>query len=130
MDAGRTLSDAEANIEQQRIGNLSSLLGLDAGLLQQGLESEVGRNNLLLNLEESLKGVSTERFNMEMAQLGLGTGIGVTPLQQHQQMNQQGIFSGLATQAIGTALGGFTGGGSVIPQFALNQLDAGGRSMR
>jgi hypothetical protein len=111
LDAGRTLSDAEANIENQRIQNLSGLLGLDANLLQQGLQSEVGRNQLLLNLEQSLANVSTERFNQELSLLGLGTGVGVTPLQQAQQMNQQGIFAGEATKAIGGILGSFGGGG-------------------
>jgi len=108
--AGRELTDATASAESARIQNLSTLLGLDANLLQQSLGNETGRINLLASLEESLRGVSTERFNQELSLMGLGQGIGVTPLQQAQQMNQQGIFSGEATKAIGGILGGFVGG--------------------
>ena len=114
-DSDRALSDATASAETQRIGNLSKLLGMDATLLSQGLQNDVGRTNLLMSLEESLRGVSTERFNQELSLLGIGQGIGVTPLQQAQQMNQQGIFSGLATEALGGILGSFDGGGTTMP---------------
>ena len=132
FDSSRTLSDATASAETQRIGNLSKLLGMDATLLSQSLQNDVGRTNLLMSLEQSLAGVSTERFNQELSLLGIGQGVGVTPIQQAQQMNQQGIFSGLATEALGGILGSF-GGDTSRPQFALNQLSTGefsGRSMR
>ena len=71
ITAGRELSDATARIERERIETLSGLLGLDADLLNQGLASDTGRIQLLENLNQSLVGVSSERFRQELAALGL-----------------------------------------------------------
>ena len=71
LAAGRELSDQEARIENERINNLGNLLNMDADLLKASLGSETGRTNLLLSLEKSLQGISTERFAQEMMQLGL-----------------------------------------------------------
>ncbi|TFG48621.1 MAG: hypothetical protein E4H40_04360 [Candidatus Brocadiia bacterium] len=69
--SGRELSDQEAIVENNRINALGDFLGMDADLLKAGLTSETGRIQLLASLEDSLRSVSTERFNQEMLQLGL-----------------------------------------------------------
>jgi hypothetical protein len=107
FESSRTLTDATASVEGQRIQNLSTLLGIDSTLIQQSLQNETGRTNLLLSLEESLRGVSTERFNQEMQLLSQGTGIQTTPFQQQSQANTEGIFAGAAVENLGTILEGF-----------------------
>lgn len=71
LASGRALSDQEAVVENNRINALGDFLGMDADLLKQGLSSETGRISLLASLEDSLRSVSTERFNQEMQALGL-----------------------------------------------------------
>lgn len=71
LDAGRDLSIREAEIENTRINRLGDFLQIDANLLKEGLASSTGRIELLAKLEESLAGISTERFEQELALLGL-----------------------------------------------------------
>ncbi|MGI9317950.1 MAG: hypothetical protein ACR2QW_11500, partial [bacterium] len=69
--AAGLLSDTEAKIENDRINNLGNLLNMDADLLKTGLQSEQGRIQMLAGLEDSLRSVSSERFEQELALLGL-----------------------------------------------------------
>ena len=71
LDAGRDLSIREAEIENTRINKLGDFLGMDADLLKEGLASDTGRLKLLASLEQSLLGVSQERFDQELSLLGL-----------------------------------------------------------
>lgn len=131
LAAGRTLSDAEAQVENQRINNLGNLLGMDADLLKAGLASETGRTTMLLALEESLKGVSTERFQQEMQALGIGQNNPGAADAAGIISNQQGVERQSNIRLAGDILSGFDGfGSSSRPQFDLSQLDSGGRSMR
>ena len=112
IDAGRALADKEAEIENQRISALSQFLEIDAGLLKEGLSSESGRLEMLSSLEESLKGVSVERFNQEMEMLGLPTQYGQMLQADAAAANAAtGSQGAMASQLLGDTLGMFTGGG-------------------
>ena len=116
LDAGRELSDQEAIIERERINSLGNLLNMDADLLMQGLQTETGRINMLASLEESLRGVSTERFNQEMQQIGLAMGIPISDAQVAANQNRLGIERKFLTQLAGDIVGGIAGmGGSKSP---------------
>lgn len=114
LRAGEKLSDVEAKIENERIGNLSRLLGMDAEMLKASLSSEQGRINMLMDLEESLKGISTERFNQEMRQLNLAMGIAPSDAQIRADQNRLGIERSFNTQLAGDILEGLgsLGGGT------------------
>ena len=107
LDAGRTLTDAEASVENQRINNLGNLLGMDADLLKQGLASETGRLSMLANLEESLLNVSNTRFQQEMAQLGLPASfIPGNAARAGMLANAEGRVAALDSELLGSVLEG------------------------
>lgn len=71
FDSARQLVDAEARIENERINKLGDFLNMDADLLKQGLASDTGRTAALQAIEDATAGLSMDRFNQEMAMLGL-----------------------------------------------------------
>jgi len=102
LDAGRDLSIREAEIENTRINKLGDFLGMDAALLKEGLASDTGRLKLLASLEESLLGVSTERFNQELSLLGLPANfIGGTSQNAANQNTSQGLIDQADANLVG-----------------------------
>jgi len=71
LDSARALSDREAQVENDRINRLGDFLNMDADILKQGLASDQGRLSMLQSIEQSLSGISMDRFNQEMQLLGL-----------------------------------------------------------
>jgi len=107
ITAGRALSDTEAKIEAQRIDTLSSFLGLDAELLKAGLSSDTGRIALLTSLESSLRGVSSERFDQELALLGLPAALqGGKAADNERRDSSEGVVAQAATELLGTIFEG------------------------
>ena len=120
LDAGRDLSIREAEIENTRINRLGDFLGMDAALLKEGLSSDTGRLKLLASLEESLRGISTERFDQELALLGLPSRfIAGTSVDAAAQNVSQGRIDEADTNLFGEVLSLFGGGG--------DNLDLGSR---
>ena len=107
IDSGRALSDKEAQIENERIGKLSSFLGMDANLLQASLTSDTGRIKMLGQLEESLSGISMDRFNQEMEMLGLPAAfVGGNAQAAQMTSNAEGIRDQAMLGAFGDVLEG------------------------
>lgn len=102
IDSARTISDAEAKIENDRINKLGDFLNMDADILKQGLASDTGRINMLNSLEESLSGISMDRFNQEMSLLRLpATFVSGTTQKAALQTNTEGRSRQFEDQLLG-----------------------------
>ena len=114
LDSGRALGDAEAKVENDRINALGDFIGMDADLLKEGLASDQGRANMLFKLEQSIQGISTERFAQEMAMLGLPASfVGGQTAKAGMISNAEGIglqasadLAGSLFEGVGDAWGG------------------------
>jgi len=105
IESGRALSDRSAQIENERINKLGDFLGMDADLLKAGLASDEGRVSMLSQLEQSLSGISMDRFNQEMALLGLpATFIPGTSRQAEISANARGIEAQQYSKLAGSML--------------------------
>ncbi|MCP5005380.1 MAG: hypothetical protein GY941_15805 [Planctomycetes bacterium] len=131
IESGRALGDAEAQIENQRINKLGDFLGMDADILKSGLASDTGRAEMLFKLEQSLSGISTERFNQEMALLGLpGTLASGGAAKASMIANAQGVNAEADSKLVGSLLDAARGDRSGDPGGAPNRGDGvtgGGR---
>ncbi len=106
IESGRALGDREAEIENQRINKLGDFLGMDADILKSGLASDRGRAEMLFKLEQSLSGISTERFNQEMAMLGLpGTLASGGAAKASMISNAQGVNAEATAKLAGEIVG-------------------------
>ena len=130
FDAGESLTNKEAEIENTRINRLGDFLGIDADLLKTGLTSEQGRAEMMLGLEESLKGISTERFNQEMKVLGLPAQmLQGTAANANASNAREGMFAQTMTNAFGDIIGGIGdsfGGSAGNPVNPVPFVDANG----
>ncbi len=108
--SSRELRFAEAEVENQRLNSLGDFLQIDANLLKAGLVTETGRTGLIAELEESLRGVSTEKFAQEIGLLGLPLGVAQNAgLAAKIQGNAQGIVNQAGANLIGEGIGAFGG---------------------
>ncbi len=106
MEAGRTLSDAEARIENQRINKLGDFLGMDADILKSSLASDSGRLAALQAIEESIAGISMDRFNQEMQLLRMpSTFIPGTSQAASMTATSEGAYSQAQTKIAGDLIG-------------------------
>jgi hypothetical protein len=108
ITAGRALSDQEAIVENNRINKLGDFLNMDADILKQGLASDKGRQDMLVALEESLKGISQERFAQEMQMLGIPSQFAQANAINAQNANSStGILGQAVSGLMGDVIGGF-----------------------
>ena len=116
IDSGRALADKTAQVENQRINKLGDFLGMDADILKSGLASDTGRVKMMSALENSLSGISMDRFNQEMSLLGMPARfIQGTAAQAGINANAAGVEAGATSKLLGSIVGAFDNNSSSSP---------------
>ena len=120
VDSGRALTDATAQLENQRINTLGDFIGMDADIIKEGIRSREGRTRLMAELDQIIGGRFDQQFAQEMDMLSLpGQFTGATSEQAKIRANAAGIereqlikTAGDIISAIPSGGGGTGAGGS------------------
>jgi hypothetical protein len=116
FEGARRLRNAEAEIENQRINKLGDFLQIDANLLKEGLASETGRIGLMAELSKTLAGISSEKFQQELALLGLPASfMSGNSAKTQAIMNAEGIEAQAGAELLGAGFDAFDSGGNSTP---------------